>query len=110
MSGDYLLSVLNIALIYSILAVSLNLVIGFAGLLNLGHAAFFAIGAYTSALLTLVGIPFGIALPFAGILAALFGLLLGATSLKLRGDYLALATLGFGEIRSEERREGKECR
>src|SRR3989344_2421100 len=98
MSGDYLLSVLNIALIYSILAVSLNLVSGFAGLLNLGHAAFFAIGAYTSALLTLVGIPFGIALPFAGILAALFGLLLGATSLKLRGDYLALAALGFGEI------------
>lgn len=84
--------------IYIILTVSLNLVIGFTGLLNLGHAAFFGIGAYTSALLALNGVNFWIALICGLILAGFFGFLIGLPTLKLRGDYLAIATLGFGEI------------
>lgn len=84
--------------IYIILAVSLNLIIGFVGLLNLGHAAFFGIGAYTSALLTLAGIPFIISFISSFILAGIFGLLISIPCIRLRGDYLAIATLGFGEI------------
>lgn len=81
--------------IYLILALSLQLALGYAGLINLGHIAFFAIGAYVSALLTLNGIPFIIAILFAGIIAALFGFLLSIPTNKLKGDYLALATLAF---------------
>lgn len=85
--------------IFSILSVSLNLSMGYTGLLNLGHAAFFAIGAYTSALLALgLGVPFWLALVCAAIISALFGFLLGFPTLKLRGDYLALGTLGFAFI------------
>lgn len=71
---------------------------GFTGLLNLGHAAFFGIGAYTSALLTLAGVPFGIAFIASFVVAGMFGFLIGLPCLRLRGDYLAIATLGFGEI------------
>lgn len=88
----------NLIAIYIILAVSLNLVVGFTGLFNLGHAAFFGIGAYTSALLALAGLPWPVALLGAITLAGLAGFLVGLPTLRLRGDYLAIATLGFGEI------------
>jgi len=84
--------------IYGILAVSLNLVVGLTGLFNLGHAAFFAIGAYVSALLALAGVPYPLCLGAAIGLAALAGVLVGLPTLRLRGDYLAMATLGLGEI------------
>ncbi len=84
--------------IYIILSVSLNLISGFVGLLNLGHAAFFGIGAYASALLVKAGMPWLAALIVAGMFAGLSGLLIGIPCLRLRGDYLAIATLGFGEI------------
>lgn len=81
--------------IYLILALSLQLALGYTGLINLGHIAFFAIGAYVSALLTLNGIPFIIAIILAGIISAFFGFLLSIPTNKLKGDYLALATLAF---------------
>jgi branched-chain amino acid transport system permease protein len=81
--------------IYLILALSLQLTLGYTGLINLGHIAFFAIGAYVSALLTLNGIPFIIAILLAGIISAFFGFLLSIPTNKLKGDYLALATLAF---------------
>src|SRR3712207_9452956 len=97
----------------------LNIVVGLAGLLDLGYVAFYAVGAYSYALLsTTFGLSFWICLPLAGILAAFWGIILGFPVLRLRGDYLAIVTLAFGEIirlvlinwRSEERRVGKECR
>ena len=85
--------------IYVLLAMGLNVVVGFAGLLNLGYAAFFAIGAYTYALLNLhLDCPFWIGLPIAGIVSMSFGLVIGIPSIRVRGDYLAITTLGFGEI------------
>ncbi len=85
--------------IYVLLAMGLNVVVGFTGLLNLGYAAFFAIGAYTYALLNLhTGCPFWWGLPAAGITAMLFGFVIGLPSIRVRGDYLAITTLGFGEI------------
>jgi branched-chain amino acid transport system permease protein len=84
---------------YVILALGLNIVIGFTGLLNLGYIAFFGIGAYTYAILnTFYYFSFWISFPIAGLVTALFGLLLGIPSLRVRGDYLAIVTLGFGEI------------
>jgi len=95
----YLIHILILMGIYIILAISLNLAMGYTGLLNIGHIAFYAIGAYTSALLTLhFGINFFIALLAGGILAAAFGLLLAIPTIKLRGDYLAIATLGFAIV------------
>jgi branched-chain amino acid transport system permease protein len=77
----------------------LNIVVGLAGLLDLGYVAFYAVGAYSFALLsTTFGWTFWICLPLAGIFAAFFGILLGFPVLRLRGDYLAIVTLGFGEI------------
>ncbi len=84
--------------IYVVLTTSLNLIVGYTGLLNLGHAAFFGIGAYTSALLTLLGVPWFFALIAGFGMAGIFGLLIAIPCLRLRGDYLAIATLGFGEI------------
>lgn len=85
--------------IYVLLAMGLNVVVGFAGLLNLGYAAFFAIGAYTYALLNLHwGCSFWLGLPIAGFMSMLFGLIIGIPSIRVRGDYLAITTLGFGEI------------
>ena len=81
--------------IYLILALSLQLALGYTGLINLGHIAFFAIGAYVSALLTLNGVPFFFAFLLAGIISTLFGFLLAIPTNKLKGDYLALATLAF---------------
>ncbi|HLC75423.1 MAG TPA: branched-chain amino acid ABC transporter permease [Candidatus Nanoarchaeia archaeon] len=83
---------------YIIIAVSLNLALGYTGLLNLGHVAFFGIGAYTSALLTKQGVPFLAAFLCAGLVASLFGLILVWATRKLKGDYLALATLGFSYV------------
>lgn len=82
-----------------ILAVGLNLITGFTGQFSLGHAAFMSIGAYTSAVLTAkLGQPFIVAIIASGIMAALAGILIGTPTLRLKGDYLAIATLGFGEI------------
>ena len=86
-------------LIYVMLGWGLNIVVGLAGLLDLGYVAFYAVGAYTYALLaTTYGLSFWICLPLAGVLAALWGIILGLPVLRLRGDYLAIVTLAFGEI------------
>jgi len=98
-NSPYLMRTIIIIGIYIILALSLNLIIGFAGQLSMGHAAFYGIGAYVTALLTVnFGISFWIALLASVIVAALFGLLLGIPTLRLKGDYLAITTIGFGEI------------
>ena len=95
MISAYFIHLLILIGIYFILAISLQLAVGFTGLLNLGHIAFYAIGAYTSALLILNGFPFWFCFLSAGILAMLFGFLLSLPTNKLKGDYLALATMGF---------------
>jgi len=95
----YSIDIAIIAGIYIVLALGLNIVVGLAGLLALGYIAFYAVGAYAFALLsTHYHVSFWTALPIGGLLAAIFGLLLGAPTLRLRGDYLAIVTLGFGEI------------
>lgn len=95
----YHIDLLTMVGIYALLSMGLNVVVGFAGLLNLGYAAFFAIGAYTYALLNLnFGCPFWIGLPLAGLASMFFGFLIGLPSIRVRGDYLAITTLGFGEI------------
>src|SRR5438552_13957114 len=108
-SGNHLVSTAADAGVYVLLAIGLNVVVGFAGLLDLGYAAFFAIGAYTVGLFASgqlsgsplhheIHLPFWLLL-FVGMFAAAgFGALLGAPTLRLRGDYLAIVTLGFGEI------------
>ena len=94
--------VLDLVMLYTMLALGLNIVVGFAGLLDLGYIAFFAVGAYLYALCASphfgLYLPFWLLLPAAALVAGLFGMLLGAPTLKLRGDYLAVVTLGFGEI------------
>jgi branched-chain amino acid transport system permease protein len=88
-----------LVLTYVMLGWGLNIVVGLAGLLDLGYVAFYAVGAYTFALLaTTFGWSFWMCLPFAGLLAALWGIMLGFPVLRLRGDYLAIVTLAFGEI------------
>ena len=113
--GNAWVRILDMALLYVLLALGLNIVVGYAGLLDLGYVAFFAVGAYLFALLgsphlaeafpwIAAAFPVGLHLPIwaviplAAALAGLFGVLLGAPTLKLRGDYLAIVTLGFGEI------------
>lgn len=92
----------DFALLYIMLALGLNIVVGYAGLLDLGYVAFFAVGAYNYALLSSpqFGLhwPVWVVLPLGALLACMFGVLLGAPTLRLRGDYLAIVTLGFGEI------------
>ncbi len=86
-------------LIYVMLGWGLNIVVGLAGLLDLGYVAFYAVGAYSYALLAKTfGLTFWILLPLAGILSSFWGILLGFPVLRLRGDYLAIVTLAFGEI------------
>jgi ABC-type branched-subunit amino acid transport system permease subunit len=108
-SGSALIGQAGDAGVYVLLALGLNVVVGFAGLLDLGYAAFFAIGAYTYGILAsgqlfgsplhhAVHLPFWPMLVVALLTAALFGIVLGAPTLRLRGDYLAIVTLGFGEI------------
>ncbi|WP_454764845.1 ABC transporter permease subunit [Cupriavidus campinensis] len=115
LGGNYWVRVLDFALIYIMLALGLNIVVGFAGLLDLGYIAFYAVGAYLMALLgsphlanqfewihqlfpTGLHLSMWFVVPIAIAVAATFGVLLGAPTLKLRGDYLAIVTLGFGEI------------
>ena len=108
-NGNFLISQAADAGVYILMGIGLNVVVGFAGLLDLGYAAFFAIGAYTYALLAsnqlltsplhqAVHLPFWVVLFVAMFVAAGFGVILGAPTLRLRGDYLAIVTLGFGEI------------
>ncbi|WP_414442868.1 ABC transporter permease subunit [Burkholderia sp. 22PA0106] len=113
--GNYWVRVLDFAMLYVMLALGLNVVVGFAGLLDLGYIAFYAVGAYVAALLTSPHLttqfawiaamfpnglhtPYWVVVPVAMAVAALAGVLLGAPTLRLRGDYLAIVTLGFGEI------------
>jgi branched-chain amino acid transport system permease protein len=113
--GNYWVRIADQSLLYIMLALGLNIVVGFAGLLDLGYIAFFAVGAYLTGFLSSPHLtnqfdwihnmfPNGLHLsvwfiiPLAGLVAALFGILLGSPTLKLRGDYLAIVTLGFGEI------------
>ena len=94
-----LIDVAMLVLTYVMLGWGLNIVVGLAGLLDLGYVAFYAVGAYSYALLSVTfGWSFWVCLPVAGALAALFGVLLGFPVLRLRGDYLAIVTLGFGEM------------
>lgn len=115
---DYKIRILNLAAVYVILGLGLNVINGFTGLFSLGHAGFMMIGAYTAALLSMtpadkalnfymkpliaplteIHLPIALALPAAGIVAAFFGLLIAAPVLRLKGDYLAIASLGFAEI------------
>src|SRR5437764_7090985 len=95
----YILDLGILVLTYVMLGWGLNVVVGLAGLLDLGYVAFYAVGAYSYALLaTNFGLSFWIVLPLAGMLAALWGIMLGFPVLRLRGDYLAIVTLAFGEI------------
>lgn len=113
--GNAWVRIADMALLYVLLALGLNIVVGYAGLLDLGYVAFFAIGAYMYALLASphltenfpaiaamfpdgLHMPIWVIIPASAGLAALFGVLLGAPTLRLRGDYLAIVTLGFGEI------------
>ena len=113
--GNAWVRIVDMALLYVLLALGLNSVVGYAGLLDLGYVAFFAVGAYLFALLGSphlaeafpaiaaafpdgLHLPIWAVIPLAAGLAGLFGILLGAPTLKLRGDYLAIVTLGFGEI------------
>lgn len=94
--------ILDFTLLYVMLALGLNIVVGYAGLLDLGYIAFYAVGAYLYALLASphfgMHLPFWLLLPLGAMVAGMFGVLLGAPTLRLRGDYLAIVTLGFGEI------------
>ncbi|MFZ1985216.1 MAG: high-affinity branched-chain amino acid ABC transporter permease LivM [Desulfatitalea sp.] len=95
----YQVDIMTTALIYVVVALGLNIVVGLAGLLDLGYVAFFAVGAYAYALLNVhFQLGFWICLPIGGALGFFFGILLGFPVLRLRGDYLAIVTLGFGEI------------
>jgi branched-chain amino acid transport system permease protein len=113
--GNAWVRIADMALLYTLLAIGLNIVVGYAGLLDLGYVAFFAIGAYLYAILCSpqlsnnfefiasifpsgLHLPIYFVLPLCALLASLFGLILGAPTLRLRGDYLAIVTLGFGEI------------
>src|SRR5476651_1034249 len=98
-SNSYLLGVVILGLIYVLLGLGLNIVVGLAGLLDLGYVAFYAIGAYGLALgYQYLGLGFWAMLPLAAVMAGLAGALLGFPVLRMHGDYLAIVTLGFGEI------------
>jgi branched-chain amino acid transport system permease protein len=101
-AGTAWVRITNLAILFVLLSLGLNIVVGFAGLLDLGYIAFYAVGAYVYALLASphfnLHLPWWAILPIGAAVACLFGVLLGAPTLKLRGDYLAIVTLGFGEI------------
>jgi branched-chain amino acid transport system permease protein len=100
-SDDYITSQFTFICMYAVAAIGLMLLTGYTGQISLGHAAFFAIGSYTSAIITAHGGPFLLALPAAGVLAALVGIVIGLPALRLSGLYLAIATMGFGFIVEE---------
>jgi branched-chain amino acid transport system permease protein len=98
-AGPYWVDVLNNIGLYALLALSLNVILGDAGLFNMGHAAFYAVGAYTAAILnTRLGVPVLWTLPVCGLVAALFATLVARPVVHLRGDYLLIVTIGMGEI------------
>ncbi len=100
--GTAWVRIANLAVLFVLLSLGLNIVVGYAGLLDLGYVAFFAVGAYVYALLASphfgLHLPFWVILPIGAALAGIAGAVLGAPTLRLRGDYLAIVTLGFGEI------------
>ena len=102
MAGTAWVRITNLAILFVLLSLGLNIVVGFAGLLDLGYIAFYGVGAYVYALLASphfgLHLPWWTILPIGAAVACLFGVMLGAPTLKLRGDYLAIVTLGFGEI------------
>ncbi len=98
-SNNYVLEVLTSAWFYAVLCLGLNIVVGYAGLLDLGYAAFFAVGAYTTGILTSqFGVNFWLTIPVAVLCSMIAGVIIGGPTLRLRSDYLAIVTLGFGEI------------
>ncbi len=98
-SNNYVLEVLTNAWFYTMLCLGLNIVVGYAGLLDLGYAAFFAVGAYTTGILTShFGVNFWLTIPVAVCCSIIAGVIIGGPTLRLRSDYLAIVTLGFGEI------------
>jgi branched-chain amino acid transport system permease protein len=98
-NSAYLMTILTSALIYIMMAMGLNVVVGYAGLLDLGYIAFYAVGAYTSGILTTrLGLTQVQAIPFVIVVCLLAGIIIGGPTLRLRSDYLAIVTLGFGEI------------
>src|SRR5579884_3577458 len=97
--NNYYIDTLSLAGLYALLAAGLNMTVGYAGLLDLGYAAFYGIGAYLYGLLSAgIGLSFWLGLPLGGVAAAAFGVILGMITLRLRGDYLAIVTLGFVQI------------
>lgn len=95
--SSYMVYIMCLIVVYAIVAIGLNILMGYAGQISVGHTGFFAIGAYTSAILMLrFGVPFWVALPLAGLASGGIGFLLGVPALRLSGFYLAVATLGFG--------------
>jgi len=97
--NNYVLEVLTNAFLYVVLCLGLNIVVGYAGLLDLGYAAFFAVGAYTTGILTTdLHLSFWETIPAAAVLASIAGVVIGGPTLRLRSDYLAIVTLGFGEM------------
>jgi branched-chain amino acid transport system permease protein len=101
LAGEYLMSQLQFICIYSIVGLGLMLLVGFTGQISLGHAAFLAIGAYTEGLLQAKGVPFFISLPCAALFSAAIGWVLGLPALRLKGIYLAIATIAFNVIIEE---------
>lgn len=99
--NDYIISQLAFIAMYSVATVGLMLLTGYTGQVSMGHAAFFGIGAYTSAILTTKGVPFLLAMPAGGLLAGIVGIFIGLPALRLSGLYLAIATMGFGFIVEE---------
>jgi branched-chain amino acid transport system permease protein len=98
-ADDYILHVMTLTMVYMILALGLNIVPGFCGLLDLGFVGFYGIGAYTAGLLTIhFGVPFWFIVPLAALNGALWGIMLGAPTLRLTGDYFAIVTFGFSEL------------
>jgi branched-chain amino acid transport system permease protein len=97
--NTYVLEILANSFFYIVLCLGLNIVVGFAGLLDLGYAAFFAVGAYTTGILTSeAGWNFWLTIPAAAVFSSIAGVVIGGPTLRLRSDYLAIVTLGFGEI------------
>ena len=99
LANNYMIDVGITCLIYIVLGLGLNIVVGLAGLLDLGYIAFYAVGAYSYSLLNLhFGISFWLSLPIGMLIGAIFGCIIGYPTLRMRGDYLAIVTMGFGEI------------
>jgi branched-chain amino acid transport system permease protein len=98
-AGNYVMNTFSDVFFYVVVCLGLNIVVGYAGLLDLGYAAFFAVGAYTTAILTShFGVNFWLTIPCAILFSAISGVIIGGPTLRLRSDYLAIVTLGFGEI------------